>query len=701
MGAGPYQTACWTYWQAGWVGVIPLPAGQKGPPPRGYTGWAGVDPSGADVQAWADGREGAGNIGLRIPAGVYGLDVDDYGGKSGGAALDRLVREWGALPPTWIVSSREDSASGIRLYRATPAVGSRWRDEPGGHGAGIEAIHYGHRYAVVAPSMHPETGRKYVWRRPDGMPAGDGEVPGPGRDLPELPAAWVAGLSEAGEARTGEMAGHAETLELVHGWRTGEQACARVREAHERSIAGLAHAADGAALHPAARDAVHELCNLGHEGHTRARAALAEHYSRFVEIRAGRDGADRRAAEAEWWRLVRGAIGKLHPDAGRAVCDCELWTGAGLAFEYERGPDKVDESSISGPRSPEVGEVAAPVDLADELIARMLTAADLRDRPAPLALIEGLLTLDSASWLIARSGSYKSFIALDWAAHVADGRAWHGRAAAGGPVLYMVAEGVSGMGPRIRAWEQRNGPMSSRLRFLPMPVQIARADHWAALVEACKRLAPVMVVLDTQARITVGLDENDNTAMGEMVEAIERLRRACGACVLVVHHIGRNGADARGASAIDAAQDTELRLTRTADLRVVLEIDKSRHGPDDVRVELELFPAELDGGGSSLVVGPPLSAVTVPDWRANLTLNQRTLAQVMSDIFPDHGATKAELKAETRKRVRQPIEGKVLEPVGESAFRRAWDALVTGGRFARVAGSQRYLLRVEIEGESE
>lgn len=703
----PYGDAAWAYREAGWLGVLPLPPGAKWPPPGGFTGWAGVDPSGADVQAWCDGMEGYGNIALRLPSGVYGLDVDDYGGKTGGAALGALVEQLGPLPPTWIVSSREASTSGIRLFRADLPPGRRWRNEPAGHGAGIESIHLGHRYAVVAPSMHPETGRKYQWRRPDGIVAGDDELPRPG-DLPHLPAAWIEALSEAGETRTGELAGHAETVERVTSWREGEP-CQRVTQAHQRAMGGLSAAAAGAALHPAIVTATHELASLGHEGHAGVRRALAEHYVAAVEVRAGREG-DRASAEAEWWRAVRGAVGKLRQADHREVCDCELWSGAGLLFDpgpYGPGTGQlsrvVDQTGGENSSSREPNALTAdatgqdlPVevelDWADRLIEHMLSPAQLRDRPAPPWLIEGLLTVDSASWLIAAPSSYKSFVALDWAGHVGAGRPWLGRTTTAGPVVYMVAEGVGGMGPRIRAWEQRNGPMVPAVRFLPMPVQIGKPDHWAALVEACRRIAPVLVILDTQARITVGLDENDNTAMGGVVDAIESLRKATGACVLVVHHTGRNGTHARGASALDGAQDTELRLTRTADYRVTLQVDKSKNSRDDERVDLELFVTQLDNGGDSLVVGAPLTTVAVPDWSGNLPMNQATLVEVMADIFPAVGATKAELKAEVRKRVRRGLDGAVVEPMGDSSFRRAWDELVDAGRLQRVEGHQRYVI---------
>lgn len=695
---GPYEGAAWLYRAAGWEGVLPLPERAKSPPPSGFTGWAGVDPSGADVAEWIHGPERAGNIALRLPYGVYGLDVDAYPPKRGGEALAAACARLGGLPSTWIVTSRDDGTSGIRLFRADVPPGRRWKDEPAGHGVGIEAIHFGHRYAVVSPSVHPETGRKYAWFRPTGEPAEPDELPAPGL-LPELPAAWIEALSEAGDVSTAEAASHIDTLVAVNSFPTGEP-CRMMREAHERALARLREAVDGAALHPAGRDATKELVSLGYEGHAGAKAALSHHFSAFVDVRRSR-GDTQAAAEGEWWRMVRGAVGKLE-GAQRAECDCALLAGEGVQFDpFEGAEDPKTRVLPTG----EVGNPAATFldgDLVGALRARLLTAPAMRKMPPPSPLVEGLLCLDSESWLIARSGSFKTFVALDVAGHVGASRRWMDRAVNGGPVLFLVAEGIGGMGDRIQAWEQRNGPMGENVHFLPTPIQVKRDDHWSALVELGREIEPALVILDTQARITVGLNENDNSEMGEFVEAIGRLRRATRACVLVVHHLGRSGQDARGASAIDGAQDSELRLTKTAPFRVVLETDKQRHLPDDVRVELELFPATLDNGRTSLVVGPPLSsALTAPEWVALLAVNQMSLAEAMVEIFPAVGATKAELKSEARKRRVRQLDGSFAPPMSESSFRRAWDALVDGGRFIRIEGTQRYVINDHVSGVSE
>ena len=63
------------YHKAGWH-PFPLPPGSKGPPPEGRTGYEGTDFTEAEL----DSLDWTGNIGLRMPDGIIGLDVDAYRG---------------------------------------------------------------------------------------------------------------------------------------------------------------------------------------------------------------------------------------------------------------------------------------------------------------------------------------------------------------------------------------------------------------------------------------------------------------------------------------------------------------------------------------------------------------------------------------------------------------------------------------------
>lgn len=196
-----YAAAVDAYWQAGWRGVLPLRARTKWPPPPfhkardgdpkvSYTGYSGVDPSYADVLAWAeDFRDG--NLALRLPDGVIGIDVDAYGAKTGGQAYAEAIKRWGPLPPAPRSSSREgDLASGIRLFRVQPGTALATKIDFPELGIGdIEIIQRHHRYVVAWPSIHPE-GRGYWWVNDLGQLQAIPNLD----ELPWLPQTWVDGL---------------------------------------------------------------------------------------------------------------------------------------------------------------------------------------------------------------------------------------------------------------------------------------------------------------------------------------------------------------------------------------------------------------------------------------------------------------------------------------------------------------------------
>lgn len=193
---GPYARAALIYRAAGWEGTLPLGSrpGMKFPPPSGWTGHGAAYPSGADVTAWTE-TNGAHNIGLRMPPGVIGLDVDHYGNKTGADTLAALTERFGPLPPTWVSSARP-APSGIRLYRVPLELDGHPINWPGEAGKFIEIIQPGHRYAVVWPSTNPEAaGHEYEWHseRP-GVPAAWDPVPAP-EHLDWLPDSWVRGLA--------------------------------------------------------------------------------------------------------------------------------------------------------------------------------------------------------------------------------------------------------------------------------------------------------------------------------------------------------------------------------------------------------------------------------------------------------------------------------------------------------------------------
>jgi hypothetical protein len=262
-----------------------------------------------------------------MPETVLGLDVDNYAGKPGAATLTEAVSRLGPLPDTPISTSRDDGASGIRFFRV-PA-GRCWADVLG---PGVELVHHGHRYAVAAPSVHPE-GRPYRWTGAGGNP-----VDGPAvDDLPALPAAWVAELdrgSVADRTAKAEITG-AEQVAFLAGMPEGEP-CPYVTRVLTEGVAELGTAAS---RHDAANRYVGRLVRAGERGHAGAVAALDT-----------LEGAFRAAVQAdplrpvdrgEWPRSVAGAValvaGDPTPDAEKG-CRCSL-----PAVEADLAGDSEDE----------------------------------------------------------------------------------------------------------------------------------------------------------------------------------------------------------------------------------------------------------------------------------------------------------------------------------------------------------------------
>lgn len=268
-------------------------------------------------------------------------------------------------------------------------------------------------------------------------------------------------------------------------------------------------------------------------------------------------------------------------------------------------------------------------DPVDRLLAELLDASSLDNMPALEPLVGDLLHLDSLARIIGPSGHMKSFVTIDIAGHVGTGTKWHGHPVRQGTVVYLVAEGARGIRKRVRAWEKHYGMKMDNVLFLPRPVQV-RGDEWDILIEAMRRLEPALIVIDTQARVSVGVEENSNTELGVVVDRIEDLRRATAACVLVVHHTGHVGEHGRGASTAKGALQSELHVSKKGDnarnIIVTMKVGKQKDDEEGADLQFGLKVIDIDGEAradgrpvtsvvlESLDARPDVPAIGTPEW---------------------------------------------------------------------------------------
>lgn len=231
----------------------------------------------------------------------------------------------------------------------------------------------------------------------------------------------------------------------------------------------------------------------------------------------------------------------------------------------------------------------------------VLDTAGLKRLPMPAELVKGVLQLDSLAEIYGRPGLGKTHVAVSIAASVATNRPWMGHDVEEGKVVYVVAENASGTGQRVEAWEDyhRIGVPAGAITWLPLAVNLSQPEEVNAFTTIVSELDPSLVVFDTRARCTVGVEENSARDLGLVVAALDELRRQTGACVLTVHHPSASGDKSRGSTAFLGAIDSEIKLEPAGEGAMRLVVKKQRNAADGTVATMRLEPF-----GRSVVVLP-------------------------------------------------------------------------------------------------
>jgi hypothetical protein len=185
---------------------------------------------------------------------------------------------------------------------------------------------------------------------------------------------------------------------------------------------------------------------------------------------------------------------------------------------------------------------------------------------------------------------------------------------------------------------------------------------------------PVLVVIDTLHRCMVDGDENLAKDMGKVISGCDRIRRATGAAVLLIHHSARSHEGERGSSALRGAVDTALAASRTEDGGVILACAKQKDEArfENLAFELQVVDLGTDEDGqpiSSCVLSPKGRGTAEGQSHTAVGLAESQMCQVLRDLFFEDGATSDEWREASK--------------VPRSSFYRHRKALVDKGYVER------------------
>lgn len=259
------------------------------------------------------------------------------------------------------------------------------------------------------------------------------------------------------------------------------------------------------------------------------------------------------------------------------------------------------------------------------------------DAPGPTYeyMVKGVLTENEISMLLGESQSGKSFIAIEIAMSVARGVPFFGHQVRKGGVIYQAGESATGVRRRrFPAYARHHdvGRADLPIVLLERPVDFYTSDEQVdQFIEECRYWASTfddplkLIIIDTFNKATPGANENDGKDMGMVLARCDRVRRATGAHVMLVHHLNAGGTKARGHTSLFGNVENVVTVRRVpdskdADGRAIREwvLSKAKDGEDGISKKFVLRQVHLgqdsDGDAiTSCVVQPPEGATVVPD----------------------------------------------------------------------------------------
>lgn len=293
------------------------------------------------------------------------------------------------------------------------------------------------------------------------------------------------------------------------------------------------------------------------------------------------------------------------------------------------------------------------------------TLGEVLNLPRPSFLVHGMIPQGGLGSITGPTGSFKSFIAVRMALHVALGESWCDHVVKQTNVLYVAGEGLYGLRQRFRAAMLDQGtktpPDNLHIRSGLNLMDDGDLD-W--LTDFISEHEVGLLILDTFARSFVG-DENSARDMSEAINRLDRAAIRQGCAVMLVHHTGHGNTDrARGSSAFRAALDFEIGVQKE-DTGITVKCWKAKDHepfPDFFMVPRAVDTGERDDSGSA-ITSLVLDQATLPRKEAVMTAEQQRVADHIMAM--DSPFERVRLERETYPLIQDRQKGRFLSKVLE------------------------------------
>ncbi len=192
----------------------------------------------------------------------------------------------------------------------------------------------------------------------------------------------------------------------------------------------------------------------------------------------------------------------------------------------------------------------------------------------PKLLIGPWLLEDTVTCVFGAPGSYKSFFCLHAAFCLASGMPFNGMPVEKTNVVYVAAEGQSGLMKRFEAIEIEHGKKCFGKDFLLIPRKVNLLDPveiedficYLKDLEDEHGIKFGVVFIDTYSQCIAGADENSAAVASIAADSMRRVQQEMKSTVVFVHHTGKNQAlGMRGSDALRGNTDAAIEIKRTAD----------------------------------------------------------------------------------------------------------------------------------------